>query len=124
MKIHEGNSGVLSNAYGTPFCIEHILHFSAAEPLENTWFVVWRHKKARIQVDPYVRYPLLRAKLWGTELEQAVEVLHLTEIDAHFAKCAIQWETKEVNVVVSLSRVWNITKFFMRYYIDTILYRA
>ena len=69
------------------------------------WLVVRRHRSPDVQVDPYGRYPLLRAKLWSTQLESTVDVLNPTEINSHFAKCVIQWEGQEVAVVVSLARV-------------------
>ena len=106
--VHEGNSGVLGKDSQSPYCIEQILAFP--EDVTNTtvqglWFVVRCHRSPNVRIDPYGRYPLLRAKLWSTQLESTVDVLKLTEIDSHFAKCVIQWEGQEVAVVVSLARV-------------------
>ena len=106
--VHEGNSGVLGKDSQSPYCIEQILAFP--EDVTNTtvqglWFVVRRHRSPNVRIDPYGRYPLLRAKLWSTQLESTVDVLKPTEIDSHFAKCVIQWEGQEVAVVVSLARV-------------------
>jgi len=106
--VHEGNSGILCRNSETPYCIEQILAFPNTErnrDIQGIWLVVRRHKQADVRWDPYRRYPLLRANLWSAQLGSTVEVLKLTDIDCHFAKCVIQWEQKEVAVVVSLSRV-------------------
>ena len=106
--VHEGNSGVLCKGSENPYCIEQIIAFPEDETnrsVQGMWFVVRRHRSTDVRIDPYGRYPLLRAKLWSTQLESTVDVLNLTEIDSHFAKCAIHWEGQEVAVVVSLSRV-------------------
>jgi hypothetical protein len=106
--VHEGNSGVLCKDSESPYCIEQILAFPedvTNRGIQGMWLVVRRHQSPDVRVDPYGRYPLLRAKLWSTQLESTVDVLNPTEINSHFAKCAIQWEGQEVAVVVSLARV-------------------
>jgi len=106
--VHEGNSGVLCKDSESPYCIEQILAFPedvTNRSIQGMWLVVRRHKVPEIRIDPYGRYPLLRAKLWSTQLESTVDVLNPTEIDSHFAKCVIHWEGEEVAVVISLSRV-------------------
>lgn len=102
-KVHEGNSCVFRKESKTPYCIEQIL--TIPEDPQGVWLVVRGHRQAHVRVDPYRRYPLLRARLWSLELEPKIEVVEIREVDAHFAKCPIQWEQQEVAVVVSLSRV-------------------
>jgi len=105
-RVHEGNSNVLCKDSETPYSIEQILVFpKEATGVRGIWLAVRRHKRAAVQRDPYRRYPLLRAHLRSPELESTIELLNLSEIEAHFAKCLIQWEEQEVAVVVSLSRV-------------------
>lgn len=113
--IHEGNSGVIRKGSDTPLCIEKIFEFpeSSGKDLQDTWLVVRRHKVTGSPVDPYLNYPLLRARMWDPELEPDIDVLPLLEVDAHFAKCVIPWKGKTVAVVVSLSRVRPMTNTLM-----------
>jgi hypothetical protein len=123
--VHEGNSGVLCQDSESPYCIEQILAFPedvTNRSVRGIWFVVRRHRPSDVRIDPYRRYPLLRAKMWSTQLESAVNILNPTEIDSHFAKCVIQWENQEVAVVVSLSRVR--LDCFSNFKADRVLFRA
>ena len=106
--VHEGNSSVLCNDSETPYCIEQIVAFPedvSNRSIQGMWLVVRCHRSADVRIDPYGRYPLLRAKLWSTQLESTVDVLNPAAINSHFAKCVIEWEGQEVAVVVSLARV-------------------
>lgn len=101
---HEGNSGILFRGSDTPFRIEEILQFSEKINGETVWVVARSHRKADVCDDPYVNYPHLRAKMWGTSFIETVEVFPISAIKSHFAKCIVPWEGKEVAVCVSLSR--------------------
>lgn len=101
---HEGNSGIFVKSLKGPFSINNIVVLPDLGP----WLVVHRHCRANVIFDPYLEYPYLRASLWATQLENTVEVVPISDIDTHFAKCAISWEDKTVAVVVSLSRVRSL----------------
>lgn len=102
--VHEGNSGVLFQGSSVPFQIEEILQFPSKIEGDSIWIVAKPHERPQIRNDPYVKYPHLRAKIWGTSVADSIQVFPLSAIDSHFAKCIIQWEGKEVAVCVSLSR--------------------
>lgn len=106
--VHEGNSGIIKKSRNIPYSIENILEFPMGDNgnlFQGVWFVVRRYQEANlIEHDPYVRYPLLRAKLWGSDLAHAFEVLPLSDIGGHFAKHFITWEDQKVAVIVSLAR--------------------
>jgi hypothetical protein len=106
-KTHEGNSGVFCHGLNVPFCIEKIIQFPESVSYmvpKGTWFVVRRLQKPTVTTDPYIKYPYLRAQIWHHELEDDIEVLSISEIETHFAKLVIPWETQTVVVIVSLSR--------------------
>lgn len=109
--IHEGNSGILRKHSEVPFSIENILEFPTVEnggPVQGSWLVVRRYKAVQVGEDPYLRYPLLRAKMWAPELDPTLEVFPMTDVDGHFAKCVISWKEQEVVVIVSLSHVQEV----------------
>ncbi len=106
--VHEGNNGVLKKSCNVPYSIENILEFPSADSrnwFRGIWFVVRPYEEAKlIQYDPYVQYPLLRAKLWAPTLAPTFEVFQISDIDGHFAKHIITWEHQQAAVIVSLSR--------------------
>jgi hypothetical protein len=107
-KRHEGNSGVLFEGNGTPYCIEHILQFPESKSrraLEGTWVIARPHQRANVATDPYLAYPRLRMKIWKAELDLQHVAMPILAISSHFAKRDIRWEDNQVAVVVSLSRV-------------------
>jgi hypothetical protein len=107
-KRHEGNSGVFFQGSDTPFCIEQILQFPRHENgrvLQGTWVIVRRQQQAACNYDPFIKYPHLRIKLWGPELDHTLEAMPIEHIHTHFAKCVIPWEGKKVAAIISLSRV-------------------
>lgn len=108
LKRHEGNSGVLFRGRDTPCCIERILQFPTSNngrTLQGTWIIARPYRYAHIDVDPYAVYPRLRMRIWSIEQEDFQVALPISAIDAHFAKRVIDWENKQVAVIVSLSRV-------------------
>lgn len=110
-ETHEGNSGIVRKGSYEPLSIERILEFpkdSMPEGLRGPWLVVRRHQVVRVTKDPYLDYPLLRASMWGTDLEPEFEALPLSQVDGHFAKCIISWERQTVAVIILLSREHGI----------------
>ena len=105
--IHEGNSGVVCKNSRTPFSIQKIVEFSPAargSTLHGPWLVVRRHMAAGVEVDPYLDYPLLKAKMWSPDLDSALEVLPMSDVVGHYAKHIISWKERKIAVIVSLSR--------------------
>lgn len=108
-KRHKGNSSIfLIGTENVPFSIEKIICFSATTSgnyFKGTWCVVRKHQPAKVDVDPYIAYPHLRAGLWDCQLEPFIDVVPVSDIQTHFANCVIPWEEKEYMVAISLSRV-------------------
>lgn len=106
--VHEGNNGILKKSCNIPYSIEGILEFPMGDNgnlFRGVWFVVRPYQEAKlIKYDPYVQYPLLRAKLWAPDLAPTFEVLPISDIGGHFAKHVITWEDQKVVVIVSLAR--------------------
>ena len=105
--IHEGNSGVFVKDTRTPFSIQKIVEFSRVADgsgLQGPWLVVRRHMAAGVEVDPYLDYPLLKAKMWSPDLDSALEVLPMSDVVGHYAKHIISWGERKVAVIISLSR--------------------
>ena len=106
--VHEGNSGIICKGSNAPFSIVDILEFSnnsGPGRMDIFWFVVKRYRKATgLNTDPYAKYPHLKAKLWDTELEDDIEVLPLSSVQTHFAKCTVPIQGINYTVVVSLDR--------------------
>lgn len=105
---HEGNSSVILQDNGSPFVIEKILRFPDTHndrALKGAWVLVRRHQEARISPDPFASYPYLRMKLWGRELEPAVQAVPISAIETHFAKLLVSLEGQDLAVISSLSRV-------------------
>jgi hypothetical protein len=104
---HEGNSNLLITDAGgklVPVSIEHILRLPG-QPRDNAWMVVKRLRPIAVVRDPFLDFPLLRAKMWSAELSDELELIDLTMIESHFAKCSFRWEGKIVALVISLSKV-------------------
>lgn len=109
---HEGNSCILLQGgepnSKTPFSIEQILWFGPVPGVlvpAGTWLVVTPHRRANVAVDPYLRYPHLRVGMWSQQLSPTSQVVPVSAIDTHFAKCVVPWEGVNVLVTISLSRV-------------------
>ncbi|KAG6848980.1 hypothetical protein H0H93_012248 [Arthromyces matolae] len=107
---HKGNSGIFRVNSDIPFYIEKIVEFDEKSiqqypPLKGEWMAGRALKASTVEQDPYLNYPLLRAKLWGTELEANVEVWPIDQVEGHFAQLLISWEGQNASVVLSLSRV-------------------
>ena len=104
---HEGNSGVVGKDSLTPFSIQKIVEFSRAangSRLQGPWLVVRRHMTAGVEANPYLDYPLLKAKMWSPDLDSDLEVLPMSDVVGHYAKHVISWKERKVAVIVSLSR--------------------
>lgn len=103
-RIHEGNSGIFLKDSFVPACIEGFIETSSPTKC-NIWVVVRRHRLLKVEIDPYLNYPLLKARLWAPDLELKYEIFPVSHIDTHFAKCAVSWEGQAAAVIISLSHM-------------------
>jgi len=87
--VHEGNSGVLLYGSDTPFAIDHIIEFPNNRHLERYWLIVKQYSAGEVAMDLYSAYPHARARLWSAEMERGVKAIPFSEVETHFAKCAV-----------------------------------
>ena len=103
---HSGNSQILINADSAdavPCHITNILQFPVLNTVQ-TYIAVQRYAPSPIKNDPFLHFPMLHARTWGTELGP-LEIYTLDAVHSHFARGGLKWDGKDVNVVLSLSRV-------------------
>ena len=86
---HEGNSGIFLKGKAAPFCIENIVQVDGSNEI---WLVVRHHRLPDIKIDPYANYPYLKASIWEDALEDEVEVVQISDVETHFAKCVVPRE--------------------------------
>jgi hypothetical protein len=104
---HSGNSQILIKANSAvdavPCRITSILQFPVLNTIQ-TYVAVRRYGPSPIKNDPFLHFPMLRAQMRGTELGP-LEIHTLDTVHSHFARGGLKWDGKDVNVVLSLSRV-------------------
>jgi hypothetical protein len=72
-----------------------------------TYIAIWRYIHANITCDPFLQFPILWAQIWSTQLAK-LEIIPVDYICTHFARLFMEWEDKEVTLVLSMSRSWYI----------------
>lgn len=105
---HEGNSNILvvgEDDEDVPVSIEHILQFPG---YSDAWVLVRAHRDVSVKNDPFRSFPLLRAKLYSPLLHDALELVHSSALEIHFAKHTFIWEEQQVSAIISLSRVGGV----------------
>jgi len=111
---HLGNSHVLlalnESEDLVPARIDHILQLRIGDAVK-TLIVVRRHERSQVPCDPFLRYPIVRAKMWSTQLKE-FEIVAIDAIRSHYAASHITWDGIPVTVVTSLSRV-SILRYFV-----------
>lgn len=105
---HAGNSCVMfSPAVGqqlVPARIIYIVQIMDSGTL-STYLAVRRHKPLDgSHSDPYLHFPVLRAQLWDSQLNDGLEILIPTQISSHFACLPIKVGQRKLIVALSLSR--------------------
>ena len=103
---HAGNSCVMfSSAVGqlVPARIIYIVQIMDSGTL-STYLAVRRHKPLDGISDPYLHFPILRAQLWDSQLNDGMEILIPTQISSHFACLPIEVGQRKLIVALSLSR--------------------
>lgn len=101
---HLGNSNILVRGLSNeeiPASIEHILRLPNSS---DAWVLVRCHKDIDVH-DPFLTYPLIRAKMWSSLYHDRLDVVHFSSLTTHFAKHTFCWEDKQVVIASSLSRV-------------------
>lgn len=103
---HEGNSYILvetgAGNVAVPARIEYIVQLQAPARI-TTYVAIRRYKPAKILDDPFAPFPVLRTRLWSTDLA-SLEIITVDLIHAHFAQLLVKWEDTEVAIVSSTSR--------------------
>lgn len=108
---HIGNNNILvvgENDEEVPVSIEHILQFQGHSDI---WALVRAHKAVSVRNDPFHNFPLLPAKLYNPLLHDALELVHSSALEIHFAEHTFDWEGQQVSAIISLSRASDITKY-------------
>jgi hypothetical protein len=103
---HAGNSCILVSKkmedQPVPACIQYILELPGPEGV-ITCVAAQRYIHANITCDPFLQFPILQAQMWSTQLAK-LEIIPVDHIRTHFARLFMDWEDKEVTVVLSMSR--------------------
>jgi hypothetical protein len=104
---HLGNSCVLvkttTDPNPAPARIEHILQFSIQNTVK-TYIAIRRHESSLVKEDPFLQYPLIRARMWSENMSK-YDIIAVENIHAHFAKLSLIVNNVKIAVVISLSRV-------------------
>jgi hypothetical protein len=104
---HQGNSCVLfktpDSAQVVAAQIEFILQIQVSGPIQ-TLIIIRRHLAANILHDPCLRFPVLRAKFYSSELDH-LEIINAAQITSHYAFFPCRYEDKDLILTISLSRV-------------------
>jgi hypothetical protein len=104
---HEGNSCVLLKSQEdhiqVPAQIQTIFQIPFLESVK-TLIAIRRHQPSRLRHDPFSRFPILRARLWGVQLGE-LEVIQPDQVLSHFACLPLKGEFEGHIVASSLSRV-------------------
>jgi hypothetical protein len=105
---HLGNSCILVKAAvdadsAAAARIEHILQFKMPNSVK-TYIAIRHHEPSMVKEDPFLQYPVLRARMWSEDLSN-YNIITIDNIHAHFAKLLLTVNNVRVAVAVSLSRV-------------------
>ncbi len=104
---HEGNSCILvrdSTRVLIPLVIKEILENPGDS---NIYIVAYRFKQITQPNfnDPFQRFEVLGAKMWGQSFEEKLHILHPTMIEGNFTKLCTTWDGAQVTVVLPLNKV-------------------
>jgi hypothetical protein len=104
---HAGNSCILVSGNGigeqpVPACIQYILELPSPEGI-TTYVAIQRYICANVTYDPFLQFPILKARMWSTRLAK-LEIIPVDYICTHFACLFMKWEDEEVALVLSMSR--------------------
>lgn len=103
---HQGNSCVLLNLQDrtqVPARIQTIFQINFLESVQ-TLIAIRRHQPARLRHDPFSRFPILCAQVWGVQLGE-LEIIRPDQVFSHFACLPLKGEFEGHIVAASLSRV-------------------
>ena len=103
---HEGNSCILlksQDQHHVPARIQTIFQIPFLESVQ-TLIAIRHHQPSRLRHDPFSRFPILRARLWGVQLGE-LEIIQLDQVFSHFACLPLKGEFEGHIVAASLSRV-------------------
>lgn len=105
---HAGNSCILFKAKADPTLIipGRIIQIFQILVLDcvHTYLVVRQHIQANNVEDPYIHFPILRARLYEAQLGD-LQIISPNQITSHFACLPIQHSGRDLVVVASLGRV-------------------
>jgi hypothetical protein len=103
---HDGNSRILLKSQEdqnqVPAQIQTIFQISFLDSVQ-TLIAIRRHQPSRLRHDPFSRYPVLRARLWGVKLGE-LEVIRPDQVFSHFACLPLKGDFEGHIVAASLSR--------------------
>jgi hypothetical protein len=103
---HQGNSCVLLSLQDqtrVPARIQTIFQINVLESVQ-TLIAIRRHQPARQSLDPFSRFPILCARVWGVQLGE-LEIIRPDQVFSHFACLPLKGEFEGQIVAASLSRV-------------------
>jgi len=104
---HQGNSCVLfktlDSAQVVAAQIEFMLQIQVSGSMQ-TLIIIRRHLTANILHNPCLRFPVLRAKFYSSELDH-LEIIDTAQITSHYAFFPCPYEGKDLILTISLSRV-------------------
>ena len=103
---HLGNSCILLKSQAqtqVPARIQRIFQIHLLDSVQ-TLIAIQRHQPARLRHDPFLRFPILRARVWGVQLGE-LEIIQPDQVFSHFACLPLKGEFEGHIIAASLSRV-------------------
>ncbi|PPQ75819.1 hypothetical protein CVT26_001236 [Gymnopilus dilepis] len=110
---HPGNSCIMVSRTGScdvvPAQLVYIVQFRCGMAKGKTYLGIRRHQEAPINHDPYLAFPVLRARIWAAGFHD-LEVIGPSQVACHFASLPLTIGGHELIVALPLSR----TAYFLQ----------
>ncbi|PPQ82487.1 hypothetical protein CVT26_012890, partial [Gymnopilus dilepis] len=104
---HPGNSCIMVSGIGScdavPAQLAYIVQFRSGVGNEKTCLGIRRYQEAGLAHDPYLAFPVLRARIWAARFHD-LEIIEPLQVACHFASLPLILEGQELIIALPLSR--------------------